>query len=63
MPNWAIKVVSDFCMFKQGGYLPWVHDPVNTPRRRTMQAFRILSLAWTLAQTTRVCPLMGEANG
>lgn len=47
-------------MFKQGGYLPWVHDPLNTPRRRTIQAFGVLSMYMTLAQQARVCPLLGD---
>lgn len=60
---WAVKFVNDFAMFKAGGYLPWVHEPETTPRRRTIQAFRVLSQFWLTAEPAMIAHYIAVAFG
>lgn len=53
----------DFAMFKVGGYKPWEEEPTVTPRRRTIQAFRILSFHWLYAEPALHARFMGKIMG
>jgi hypothetical protein len=53
----------DFAMFRVGGFRPWDDEPTVTPRRRTIQAFRILSFEWLYAEPALHAIFMGKALG
>lgn len=50
-------------MFRVGGFRPWDDEPTVTPRRRTIQAFRILSFEWLYAEPALHAIFMGKALG
>ncbi len=61
--EWAADIVGAFGMFTTGGYIPWVHDPGALPRRRTLQAFSILSEAWMYAHPLLIARVLAGKPG
>lgn len=60
---WAEKFLSDFALFKVGGYVPWIEAPESTPRRRTEQAFRIFSLVCVQVEPFVIARNLARALG
>lgn len=60
---WAERFLTDFALFKAGGYMPWVEAPETAPRRRTEQAFRIFATVWLQVEPVVIAHNIARAMG
>ena len=50
-------------MFVVGGYKPWEDEAAGKPRRRYIDAFRVLSMQWMVAQPALTATWLARAFG